>query len=1097
MVNYLKFNVKNIVCKILVAIMIFSTFYFPVLCDNSLAEDSLYYYTNLSTIGNYVKRIDKNNDTKDAATTNSYLLFGKRTEEEKYKPLYCTNDDVIEITVNVSRTGFYELYADVQGEQVVTGSEPYPFYFDSVKTSNNNETITIYGDNSTSCIAIDSIDNGGKWDSASLLQQRRISNVAKVYLQEGENTISIGMWSYRNDNVARLYGIKLEYCRYYYTNSKAIKNGTIIRTDINGDTTAFATTDECLIFGKRTEPSEGKPMYCTNDDILRFGFRVEKDGYYKLYADVQGYLVADISPYYYPFYFDSVTVDEKEIIRNNSLDHVCIPSRTNYYGSDFKKQKAEICTVYLTSGSHTFTLGMYSSRNDNVAKMYGVGLERDTDSDISDFKISYENGRNVEWIEPGEVIYASGNIRKYAQNSDYLVAIAFYNDDTLVDVKCERKDLSQLVEKDGNYNFIFGTVPSECNFIKSFIWEYNNLVPASNPYVVSKVKAISKQIYVDSENGYDSNTGELDTPVRTIEKAMQLVSDYKSKGFDGDIIVNIASGEYALDHTLNINNFHADKTGNTILRGYGKTKPIIHGGIKIDNWTDYKNGIKKAIVPENVEIVRSFFVNGITAQRARSKSSYSVQSIKDDSLNFVCNDISNLNSDNANDLELVFDGTWTNQRLKAISLNANLNNLYTLNMLQPYFNYAQSKPHNEVNVSEKKKFYLENALCLIDEPGEYYFDSNTHTLYYYPFSGEDLSNCYVAQVEELLKISGDSIENKLNNFIVENIEFRYCAWNLPGKIGFVNEIGSVYYNEEGNKVDMPSAISVDNAEGVEFKNCVFANMGISALAMNSGVYYSKVDGNVFRDIAGSAVKISMSMEMYPNLSKEMLAKKGLERPQYVTVSNNVVRRVGQDFYCSPAIAVYSAGHINVNNNDIKDIPYSGIFMGFGWDGLKVRDFNSNTIKDNKIENVCAVRSDGSHIYALGTQFNTIISGNYLIKSGDTRGGLYADDDSEGVLITKNVVKMNGGKPGGKWLYLWMNTIKVTAKNNYSDTDLITNAAVNSIVENNTVVTGDNWPPEAKSIMNNAGLKESYKDLLNSNLIEIANERNIQLKSIFN
>jgi hypothetical protein len=47
------------------------------------------------------------------------------------------------------------------------------------------------------------------------------------------------------------------------------------------------------------------------------------------------------------------------------------------------------------------------------------------------------------------------------------------------------------------------------------------------------------------------------------------------------------------------------------------------------------------------------------------------------------------------------------------------------------------------------------------------------------------------------------------------------------------------------------------------------------------------------------------------------------------------------------------------------------------------------------------------------------------------------------------------------------------QNNYSDTANMENKGTNNTVNNNTVITGGNWPAEAQSIMAGAGIEAAY------------------------
>lgn len=53
-------------------------------------------------------------------------------------------------------------------------------------------------------------------------------------------------------------------------------------------------------------------------------------------------------------------------------------------------------------------------------------------------------------------------------------------------------------------------------------------------------------------------------------------------------------------------------------------------------------------------------------------------------------------------------------------------------------------------------FYLTNAIELLDQPGEWYYDNRTSRLYYYPREGENLktASAMVPALETLVQVEG-------------------------------------------------------------------------------------------------------------------------------------------------------------------------------------------------------------------------------------------------------------------------------------------------------------------------------------------------------
>ena len=89
--------------------------------------------------------------------------------------------------------------------------------------------------------------------------------------------------------------------------------------------------------------------------------------------------------------------------------------------------------------------------------------------------------------------------------------------------------------------------------------------------------------------------------------------------------------------------------------------------------------------------------------------------------------------------------------------------------------------------------YLENALEMLDESGEWYLDRPARTVYYMPRPGEDMAKAEVIApaLEKLVELRG-TLDQPVHNIRFQGITFAHGGWLLPSKIGFV---GSTYQHD--------------------------------------------------------------------------------------------------------------------------------------------------------------------------------------------------------------------------------------------------------------------------------------------------------------
>jgi hypothetical protein len=123
-----------------------------------------------------------------------------------------------------------------------------------------------------------------------------------------------------------------------------------------------------------------------------------------------------------------------------------------------------------------------------------------------------------------------------------------------------------------------------------------------------------------------------------------------------------------------------------------------------------------------------------------------------------------------------------------------------------------------------------------------------------------------------------------------------------------------------------------------------------------------------------------------------------------------------------SVAVFG-GYVNgtvIAHNEIHDLPYTGISVGWGWGEEDSGGGNypvipyryttptpagDNRIEFNHIHDVMLLRNDGGGIYMLSNQPGTIIRGNHIHDNskGGGPGGIYLDEGSGFIEITGNCV----------------------------------------------------------------------------------------------
>lgn len=498
-------------------------------------------------------------------------------------------------------------------------------------------------------------------------------------------------------------------------------------------------------------------------------------------------------------------------------------------------------------------------------------------------------------------------------------------------------------------------------------------------------------LYV-SQNGSDTNYGTPEKPLRTLAKAQEYVKKY-SRNMNGDIYVCIMD-MLKLDQTLEIDKTTFATNGYRIIyQGPKDMTGGITGGRKVTNWqtaTDIGPNVVKASVP-GLAGTRQFYVNGQRRQRAKNTAGeeWSKAITYYHPYNTIFRDGPNISPSekdpnlpeevafgvvvpkgsiptkfkNINDLEYIGSVDWVYKYLhvKAIYDSGDKSIITFRDNEGELFMRTDFPPKRMGQV-----FLLENAIELLDEPGEWYFDKSAKTMYYCLKPGETAANisAYVPEgPETFIKIYN------ARNITLRNLQFTYSTW-LHAEKYCINDVQAMNFNYIGDNggtfaATPPGLITADYMNDSVIEGCVFKNLGttaIVALKENNG---NIIRGNLFYNLASGAIHLGST--------GGLVTRGGCYDNQF---TDNHVEGIGRDY--GGAVAVffgYTHGSI-IKNNEICYTNYTAISEGWGWTD-KPTILGEAYIAYNNIHHIMEDLSDGGGIYTLSRQPGTVIEYNWL------------------------------------------------------------------------------------------------------------------------
>jgi hypothetical protein len=373
-----------------------------------------------------------------------------------------------------------------------------------------------------------------------------------------------------------------------------------------------------------------------------------------------------------------------------------------------------------------------------------------------------------------------------------------------------------------------------------------------------------------------------------------------------------------------------------------------------------------------------------------------------------------------NNIEAMYLGyftSWAHMTCPVAGIKEDGDGHAILLMSQPAFYVGLHKEGVQIG----NPVYIENALELLDEPGEWHQDSNTETVYYLPREGEDMA------MAEIVAGGGPFLFRRVAHIWFEGITFAdgdgygevrnhmdmQANFTIPSsrvervfeRDGKLATIHNEYFQRGAN-------LYFAHAKDCRFINCTFTRMGAAGVNIDAGSQGIIFDNCLFEDIGENAIQIGGVSQEDHHPSNPM----NIVRDNVVT--NCTIRNCGAEFEGSVGIFVGYANGTVLSHNEIYDLPYSGVSVGWGWGEEDAgggaypipytyatpTPAGANRIEHNHIHHVMQKRDDGGAVYTLGNQPGTVIRGNHIHDNGpEGPGGIYLDEGSGFIEITGNSV----------------------------------------------------------------------------------------------
>lgn len=587
-------------------------------------------------------------------------------------------------------------------------------------------------------------------------------------------------------------------------------------------------------------------------------------------------------------------------------------------------------------------------------------------------------------------------------------------------------------------------------------------------------------------NGNDSNDGSISAPWATITRAQQEIRCINVSQ-TSDIYVYFRSGQYFISSTIEFdpscsgwNNYMVHYAGYpTDLATVGPV--ILHAGVAVTGWQeiDSNNNIWAATIPSSITDTRQVYINNERMNNTNTGSGIP-GSVTITSTGYTTTDPlawAFLSNQASKDIEFVYTGvgsSWTECRLRVstvVPLTDSKGQVTGVNitMAEPGFTLGRNRFYGQEVTSPAS---ISNVYGLLSKttPGQYYFNSNTGTIYYVPRPQDDMSTAevMVPTIEVLLMLLGDRTAEPaiqpVHHLAFEGLTFQYAGWLEPNLgNGYVDMQSGfrVLPNSTSNDdtwVSVPGNIQFHTVQNVSVINCTFQHLGAVGLEIDDGSQSVLVMNNTFRDLSCGGIYLGQIDDVNMTDPTRINA--------HVLITNNYFDSIPVEYHDCAALLGGFLENATLSYNTILNNANTGISLGWGWSRDEATNAGWNNIIGNYVYGSNWLLTDGGAIYTLGPQPNSTMGRNYVSNQRHLYGSLYTDEGSAYWHITENVVN---NCP--EWLHIWTESIHdelvdfCWTNSNYS---IVHGTRIT--IQNITFLRPDDpWPAGAQQVIDESGV----------------------------
>jgi hypothetical protein len=529
--------------------------------------------------------------------------------------------------------------------------------------------------------------------------------------------------------------------------------------------------------------------------------------------------------------------------------------------------------------------------------------------------------------------------------------------------------------------------------------------------------------------GHGTGDGTRSSPYTSLTAARNAIRP-RLAAMRSDVIVELEDGTYTLAKPFVLTVADSGRNGHQVIyEAAPGARPIISGGFRVTGWHRQKGSgdIWVARVPKWLD-TRQLYVDGRRAQVAQGTLPVTLTQT---ATGYRAS--SNVLADwsNPTEVEMVYPSgpsNWTETRCRVASIVGS-----TVTMAQPCWDNStlRTTPGTSLYTSGFGQPLtvppiVTNAYPLLTKPGQWYLDDRSNRLYYIPKAGQDMKTATVIapRLQTLVEGMGTAT-TPVHDVEFKGVTFSYATWLEPsGPDGYSDFQAGTFltgidaYRLQGAcdspqsscpyaaYTQMPGNVTFRDDRRLVFEDDTFTRLGAVGLTLGDGSEDDLVQGSLFTDTSGGGLSLG-------GVDQPLVG--GGQLTSGNRVLDNYFHDVAVEYQDCAAIFIGYAQYTTIEHNQIDDVPYSGISIGWGgwlerftYLGPLSNYSRGNIIADNLVFDQMQVLVDGGGIYTNGIEGSSmanaeLIEGNVVLSQHHPSWAIYTDNGTEFVRVDDNVV----------------------------------------------------------------------------------------------